>query len=137
MYCYGLEDVSKELVLHTFSQPIPLPLGCMTSAYQYIQYNTQGECMGYNRSVADVVSAQLHFEKDWCLALGGMYTSASFLYRKKREVLILPYLHVLIFAQNLHLREIARKSVRIRCIEIRILMPQDITAPNPLHRNED
>ena len=72
MYCIGLKDNYKNIDLHSFSQPIPLPIGCINASYDQLIQNERGECIGYNIAINELVSRHITYEKDWCSSLTGM-----------------------------------------------------------------
>lgn len=71
MVCVGLKDPQRNFLLHTFSQPIPLPTECVTIAYNRTLQNVAEQFVGYDITIDEAVKLHIPFtnEKDWCSAL--------------------------------------------------------------------
>lgn len=76
MVCVGLKDPQRNFLLHTFSQPIPLPTECVTIAYNRTLQNVAEQFVGYDITIDEAVKLHIPFtnEKDWCSALTGMFS---------------------------------------------------------------
>ena len=75
MFCLGLRDLHRNLELHSFSQPIPLPLECVTVAYQKTPPEQVQQLSGYSITIDEAVRLYKPYtgDEDWCFALTGKY----------------------------------------------------------------
>lgn len=73
MFCLGLRDLPRNLVLHGFSQPICVPYDIVATAHNRSRHDTAGDFAGYDITIDEAVKIHIPYtkEQDWCCVLGG------------------------------------------------------------------